>query len=185
MPIDAGAAHPMSALPGGLLINGNHRRDGLGRVVYRGCGYGHGIVPRNRGRGLVLGRNIAGNGVWGERATLADRSTAEIYVGVHWAVGNDRCNTRCRTGSQRSGRRKLSAECNHDCGRLVLRIAAGDECGEHRRRQQGRCNRGRPETRLAKGRGMIRFMAQEGILASKMRSTNRCISFPEYFSKSI
>jgi len=152
-----------------LLIDGNHGRDGLGRIVRGGCGYGHRIAWRNHRRSLVLGRNIAGDWVRRKRATRANGNAGELHSGIHRAVGDDRCNTRCRAAGQRSGRRKIRAKRNHNCRSLVLGSAAGRQYGEH-----GCRHHGQQEIGLAKAHGTVRFnvrfMTQNGILALKIHS---------------
>jgi len=48
---------------------------------------------------------------------------------------------------------------------------ASEHGGEHRSHYYGRGNHGQPEIRLAKTRRMVRFKAQDGILALKMPPT--------------
>jgi hypothetical protein len=135
------------------LVNGDCGRDELGGIGNRSCGYGHGIVGWNYGRGLVVGWNITGDGVWAKRATLSGRDAGKSHAGVFWAVANDCRDPRSHAGSQRSGGRKFVAERNHNRGSLVLGIAAGGQCDDHDHGNRGLGTQ--QEDRFAKGHWIV------------------------------
>ena len=114
------------------LVDGDRGRDELAAISYGGCGYRHRIAGRNRGRGLVSGWNIAGDGTWIERATLPSGKAGETHAAVGIVVGNNRCDSCRGAGIQRGGWRKRSAKRNHDRGSPVPG-PAGDKYGARSR----------------------------------------------------
>jgi hypothetical protein len=109
------------------LLDGDRGRDRLGRIGYGGCGDDHAAARRNRGRGLVGGRNIAGDGVRTKRATLSYGHAGEIYPGIFGVVGDDCGDTLRLAGTERGRRRESGTPGHYNRAVLILGTAAGEQ----------------------------------------------------------